>query len=364
MPFGDVVDTNANPYGLPEWLDDWIWQKSHPPRKTKAPPTSPGAPTPTPPRKSYPTEPRSPGQAPRVRPGIPQAPLAGPIFNGIVGSFVKANLLTSVLMQIGQELFNQLPQGDETGGLLNKAAAARLQKEFAYQTSIIGGGPSRRGGAGRRTATATGAMGAPPRRDITATVTPGAPVQPVRSPRVASTSPMAAPPNAANTGAATQSAPVAPGTTATQPVIVPKVLGAPVTPLPKPTAQPPKVYNPGTWFPPVKPMVKTFFSDLMKGELALLQAKILAPGRTRKRQAFFEPQPVPEPPIQEQPLTQYNYQGVGYDTTTDTCATKKRKPGKKRTVCYAGTYRERATGLSKSKGKRIPCLQSRSKSRS
>jgi hypothetical protein len=34
---------------------------------------------------------------------------------------------------------------------------------------------------------------------------------------------------------------------------------------------------------------------------------------------------------------------------------RKRKRRKQRTVCYSGTYRERAKGLSKTRKRKIPC---------
>ena len=346
----DVVGDAGQYQDFLDWLQRWTASGNQQPRHRVLDP-APAGPGQAAPKKPTPTPQRSPGQAPRVRPGLPEPGVTpGP---GWVGAMVKANVLFSILWSAKDYLF---PTGKGNAEILGRLYA---EAALAAMHPKPGGGPRR--GRARRRAAASGALGEPPRRAIVATATPGAPVQPVRATRPASVSPLAAPANSTAGASATQSAPVAPGTTATQAVIVPKVLGAPVTPLPKPTPQPPKVYSPSSWFPPVKPMVKTFFQDLIKGELELLKARVLHPQRTPKRQSFYEPPPVPEPPIQEQPLTSFNYQGVGYDTATDTCATKKRKPGKARTVCYSGTYRERARGLSKSKRRKIPCLQSRSK---
>lgn len=60
--------------------------------------------------------------------------------------------------------------------------------------------------------------------------------------------------------------------------------------------------------------------------------------------------PQPQPLSFAQPLTQPSRDPCRCDKPTRT--RKKRKP---RTVCYAGTYRDRASGLSKSKLRKIPC---------
>lgn len=54
-------------------------------------------------------------------------------------------------------------------------------------------------------------------------------------------------------------------------------------------------------------------------------------------------------------------QAFGYGAASGTgkkscvCTKRKRGPKKKRTVCYAGSYTERASGLSKRKRRRVPC---------
>lgn len=74
-----------------------------------------------------------------------------------------------------------------------------------------------------------------------------------------------------------------------------------------------------------------------------------------------QPQPQPRPQPQPQPLpglaSYSNYGGfVGTSSSSCECPPKrKRKPKSKRTICYSGTYSDKANGLRKTKKRKIPC---------
>lgn len=74
-----------------------------------------------------------------------------------------------------------------------------------------------------------------------------------------------------------------------------------------------------------------------------------------------QPQPQPRPQPQPQPLpglaSYSNYGGfIGSSSSSCECPPKrKRKPKSKRTICYSGTYSDKANGLRKTKKRKIPC---------
>lgn len=310
-----------------------------------------------PPTKSYP--PRKPPPLPgnyNPRPGVPEAPLAGPLRSGLVGGIVKGSLIYSLLMQISAEIFDLLPKADLSKDLLNKNIARQALLEL--ENRLRRTGPTSRGGARRprelNSGVSTDAKFAQPPRQV-ASVAPGNP-GPSRS-RGTSTSPMAVAAAAPGTGAHVTTAPVAPGTTLSS-----RTKPGRADPFARTKAILARARAP-TVAPPLSPFVQAMQRFAQTELQALADRPGLRRGRSRL-QDFAPERPEPETPFAESPLTGFQPYGVGYDTAVDQCGVKKRKPGKPRTVCYSGKYREKADGLTKSRGRKIPCLPSRSKSRS
>ncbi len=84
------------------------------------------------------------------------------------------------------------------------------------------------------------------------------------------------------------------------------------------------------------------------------------PQAARVSQSIVLPQPEPLPQ-----LTGFSAGGVG--SAPCECPPKKKRPKsakRARTICYQGRYIERADGIQKSRGRRVPCRVSRKKSRS
>jgi len=65
-----------------------------------------------------------------------------------------------------------------------------------------------------------------------------------------------------------------------------------------------------------------------------------------------KPQPLPSPLTQPQPAPLGSTPSKG---DCDCTGARKRKPKKQRTICYAGDYRERRSGLTKERKRKIPC---------
>lgn len=342
-----MPDVFPGDYGVPDvpsWIDDWVRAHLNPPRVRRTSGdagSEPGAPSATPPRRNYPTSPGSgPSQAPRPRPGLPQAPLTA----GFVPQFVVGSLLMNFVNDILGGLRDPndpipMPAAD----WLEKVRKALLTYDPRGQ------GPTRRYSRGAPRA-AYADQFTPPPQVRAPSVAPGNP-GPSESRRT-STSPMAAAASAPGMGSQPTTAPVAPGNATTAPARADPFARTRAI-LAKPKA-PPKLPDP--WYTPwIEP-----FKELVETELKLLVDRPgLKRGRSSTRPDFFEPErpTVPETPLEESPLTGFQPYGVGYDTAVDECGVKKRKPGKPRTVCYSGKYREKARGLTKSKGRKIPCRQ-------
>lgn len=342
---GSVVDVVSWPtfYDFPTWF---------PPDPGRyypdTPDTGPSGLDPNPPpTKSYPPR-KPPPTYPsnyNPRPGLPEAPLAGPLGSSLVGGIVKGSLIYSLLMQISAEIFDLLPKADLSKDLLNKNIARQALLEL--ENRLRRTGPTSRGGARRPKGISTDGQFAQPPRHV-ASVAPGNP-GPSRSRRT-STNPMAVATSAPAAGSHVKTAPVAPGTTTTpgraDPFARTKAILA--------RARAPTVA------PPLSP----FMQAMQRFAQTELQALADRPGlrRGRSRPQDLAPErPEPETPFAESPLTGFQPYGVGYDTAVDQCAVKKRKPGKPRSVCYQGTYTERADGLTKVRKRKIPCRQSRKK---
>lgn len=135
----------------------------------------------------------------------------------------------------------------------------------------------------------------------------------------------------------------------------PKRLPIPRTPAPRPTA-PPATPAPG----------KSPWSFALPFLPSLLSAWTV-PGKrsSRRRDPLTQPQPE-EMPVAGPGLTPFYQPGVSFSAFgppagtvgTNTCECKApRKKGrkKKRTVCYSGTYIERADGTRKTKKRKVPC---------
>jgi hypothetical protein len=91
-------------------------------------------------------------------------------------------------------------------------------------------------------------------------------------------------------------------------------------------------------------------------------SSLLNVGPNRRRSRARDPLTVPQTPglpsTATSPFAFSGFGGVGAPTSTKTCeCAKKRKrgPKKKRTVCYKGSYVERASGITKRKRERVPC---------
>lgn len=117
-----------------------------------------------------------------------------------------------------------------------------------------------------------------------------------------------------------------------------------------------------------EPTVGSTVSDWLRSNRNLLSPFLLPfltqPGRTRLRDPLSQVSPPGTDPLTyfRTPGVPYLQTGSGYSGSTgsleDTCRQlrkQKRKPKKRRTVCYRGTYTETQTGLSKRKKERIPC---------
>lgn len=90
-------------------------------------------------------------------------------------------------------------------------------------------------------------------------------------------------------------------------------------------------------------------------------SKLLGVG-SGKRSKLRDPLTVPQGPAVSFVTTNYPTQGggafFGATPSSKTCRCgpkKKRGPRKKRTVCYKGSYTERASGITKRKRERVPC---------
>jgi len=97
---------------------------------------------------------------------------------------------------------------------------------------------------------------------------------------------------------------------------------------------------------------------------------LLPSGRSRLRDPLSQVSPPGTDPLTyyRTPGVPYLETGSGYSGLTgsleDTCRQlrkQKRKPKKRRNVCYRGTYTETQTGLQKRKKERIPCTPARKK---
>lgn len=113
---------------------------------------------------------------------------------------------------------------------------------------------------------------------------------------------------------------------------------------------------------------KAPFGELVQDELKILVERQIQRSQARRARAprnFFEEPERPERPDAPdldpdlQPLTGFDPYRV--DSATGECPKPKRRERSSRAVCYEGRYRERASGLTKTRGRKIPCRQSRKK---
>lgn len=203
----------------------------------------------------------------------------------------------------------------------------------------------------------------PPREPVT--LPPGAEWLPrgpfVVSPSPPSSPPLIEPPRPEPPPARTE--PAAPW----EPLLLPVPVYSSPVPVPAPVPAPPSAPaampggapTPTGTTPPTVPAYQQALPWLLGAGLGLLSP---GGGRRRRRDPLTVDQPglLPSLSLAAQPLP---WPGSGFvgqgGSSTKTCeckpASAKRSRKRKRTVCYSGTYTERASGLRKTKRRKIPC---------
>lgn len=142
------------------------------------------------------------------------------------------------------------------------------------------------------------------------------------------------------------------------PVPVPGPLPAPPSPA---TAMPGGAPTASAPTPPTAPLWKQALPFVLP---LALSALTVPRGGSKRRDPLTLPQTPTlgslQPTLASYPLPfpGSGFGGSGASTSTDTCECKPKGPRKrrrKRTVCYSGTYTEKASGIRKLKKRKVPC---------
>jgi hypothetical protein len=133
-----------------------------------------------------------------------------------------------------------------------------------------------------------------------------------------------------------------------------------VTNIPAPRPFPTQIYRVAS--PVSATAAKPFWQKALPYASPLLLPLLTGKGKRTTRSRFSDPLTQPQgsglPSSQTTSSSYYAFGGGGSSTGTSDCTCpggKKRGKKKRRTVCYAGTYTERASGLSKLKKRKVPC---------